>query len=417
MNLILIGIIAAVVLGVGFVGYFLLALMFRKIVRTDQVHIVQSGKETISYGKGQEAGNVYYKWPSSWPKIGVVVKIMQVSNFDLSLSDYPSYDKDRVPFKVDIAAFFRIEDTNKAAQRVESIKELRDQLKSIVQGAVRTVLAGHTIDEIMTQRDTFGLSFTNQVEEGLKSWGVVPVKSLELMDIRDADESKVIYNIMAKKKSFIEMESRQQVADNNKNAELKEIEAEREVELQRQQKEQAIGQRTAEKDKAVGIANETAQQEIKVAQAITAEKDMAVQRVNDVRAAEIAVEVATQNKEAAIIDAAASLAAGNVEAEVRKAIFEADNALEIQLKYQMDTAVGVAQALAESGVDLVPKTVIGGGNGDNNTPTNGAETLTQLMTVLAAQNLNIAEVTTATPKEAKVVKTAKVPKPQKVEQA
>jgi flotillin len=393
MDIMTISIVVGAVLGVILIGGVLLSLLFRTIVKTDQVHIVQSGKDTISYGKGQAAGNVYYKWPSSWPKIGLVVKIMQVSNFDLSLDNYPAYDQDRVPFKVDIAAFFRIEDTNKAAQRVESIEELREQLKSIVQGAVRTILAAHSIDEIMTQRDTFGTSFTQQVEEGLKSWGVVPVKNLELMDIRDADESKVIENIMAKKKSFIEMESRQQVAENNQNAELKEIEAEREVEIQRQQKEQAIGQRTAEKEQAVGIADEEAQQKIKEAQAVTAEKDMAVQRVNDVRSAEIAVEVATQNKEAAVIDAAATLAEGNAQAAVRKAIFEADNALELKLTLQKETAIGVAEALASSGVDLVPKTVIGGGGADGNTSTNATETLTQLMTVLVANSSQLMDTT------------------------
>lgn len=390
MNALLIAMIAGgVILAVGVI-WFIASLLFRVVVPTDQVHIVQSGSETISYGKGHSS-NTYYKWPTSWPKIGVTVKTMKVSNFDLNLDKYPAYDMDRVPFVVDVVAFFRIEDTNKAAQRVENMSELTAQLKAIVQGAVRTILAGHNIDEIMTQRDTFGESFTQQVAEGLMSWGVVPVKNLELMDIRDAEDSKVIENIMAKKKSFIEMESRQQVAQNNKDAELKEIEAEREVELQRQQKEQAIGERTAEKDKAVGIANEKSQQEIKEAQAVTAEKDMAVKRVNDVKEAEIAVDVATQNKQAAEIDAEAHRAKGKAEADVRKDIFEADNALELKLTLQKDTAIGVAQALAESGVDLVPHTVIGVGQ-DGKLP-NATETLAQLMTVAIANNQNLTEVT------------------------
>ncbi len=390
MGLTLIGIIAGAAIVTVAVLTLILLIMFRVVVPTDEVHIVQSAKETISYGKDYDS-KAYYKWPSSWPKLGVTVKKMSVSNFDNSLKGYTAYDIDRVPFKVDITAFFCIEDTNIAAQRISNERELEEHLRAIVQGAVRTVLAGYTIDEIMTKRDTFGISFTDQVTDGLKSWGLKPVKNLELMDIRDADDSEVIHNIMAKKKSFIEMESRQAVAQNNKNAELKEIEAEREVEIQRQQKEQAIGERTAEKEKSVGIANETAQQEIKEAQAVTAEKDMAVKRVNDVKQAEIAVDVAEQNKKAAEINAAASLAEGKAEAEVRKAMFEADNALELKLNTQKETAIGVAKALADAGVDLVPSTYIGGGQ-DSTVP-NATETLTQLMTVAIANNQNMNEVT------------------------
>lgn len=54
------------------------------------------------------------------------------------------------------------------------------------------------------------------MSEQLSNWGVNTVKNIELMDIRDAKESSVIHNILAKKKSAIEMESRLVVAEKEK---------------------------------------------------------------------------------------------------------------------------------------------------------------------------------------------------------
>lgn len=223
----------------------------RVVVPTNMVHTVQSSKNTIAYGTGESAGNVYYRWPSWIPILGVTVIPLPVSNFNLALTNYEAYDNDKVPFKLDLVAFFRIADTKVAAQRISSKTELDHQLTSILQGAVRKILASHDINAIMTDRATFGKQFTEEVEQELKNWGVEPVKNMELMDIRDAEGSTVIADIQAKKSSHINMESRKEVATNNKEAQMAEIEASREIELQRQQAEEAVGTRTAEKEKAV----------------------------------------------------------------------------------------------------------------------------------------------------------------------
>ena len=60
--------------------------------------------------------------------------------------------------------------------------------------------------------------FTDEVASQLKEWGVESVKNIELMDIRDLHGSEVIANIMKKKKSQIEMESRVTVAENTRKA-------------------------------------------------------------------------------------------------------------------------------------------------------------------------------------------------------
>lgn len=309
----------AFVAGGLFILWFVLLVMFRVVVHTNMVHIVQSKKKTTSYGTGQEGKNVYYAWPSWVPFFGVTVIKLPVSNFDLSLKDYEAYDKDRVPFMVDVTAFFRIKDTSKAAQRVESVTELQSQLLLIVQGAVRKVLASDNIDAIMLERSKFGKEFTEEVSEQLAEWGVESVKSMELMDIRDGHGSRVISNIMAKKTSHIEMESRTEVARNNKTAQTAEIEAEQAVAIRRQESEEAVGQRTAEKEKAVGIAKEKSNQEILAEAKETKVRDMEVQRVEKVKLAEITkdeqVVVAEQQKQTTVIIAEGALDAKKREAE------------------------------------------------------------------------------------------------------
>jgi flotillin len=323
-----------------FLGFPLfLAISWRRVVATNEVHIVQTRKETISYGKDSGNGNTYYEIPAWVPGFGVTKIKLPMSVFDLDLSGYEAYDKGRLPFVVDVKAFFRISESNIAAQRVSSFQELGDQLEAIVQGAVRTILAASDIEEIMQGRSKFGDEFTSEVREQLLNWGVETVKNIELMDIRDAKGSDVIQNIMAKKKSMIEMESRQEVAKNKKQAELSEIEASQEVQVRQQDSLKEVGMRTVETKREVDLAKQTAEQSVKQQEKTTAEKQMEVERVMQVKSAEIA-------KDTAIIKA---------EQEKQKSILLAEGDLEAQ-KRQAEAvlAQGKAKAESEKAMQLAP---------------------------------------------------------------
>lgn len=314
MNLVIITILGSCL----FVFLIILAILYRTVVPTNMVHIVQSKKKTISYGTGQELGNVYYRWPAWIPRFGVTVMKLPVSNFDLALGNYDAYDTDRVPFLVDVVAFFRIKDTGVAALRVEDFTTLKEQLKQVMEGAVRKILASAGIDTIMLERARFGDQFTESVRDQLAEWGVEPVKSMELMDIRDTKGSQVIANIMAKKISYIDMQSRTEVANNKKTAETAEINAQQAIDIRAQEAEQAVGQRTAEKDREVGIARQKSTQEVLAQEKITRERDMEVKRVEQVKQAEITkdqqIVVAEQDQQTRVI-----IAEGVLEAKRREA--------------------------------------------------------------------------------------------------
>lgn len=325
-------------------------LSLRRVVPTNMVHIVQSSKNSTPFGRGKPSGNTYYAWPSWIPIIGVTVTQFPESNFQVSLSDYSAYDSTRLPFIVDITAFFRIDNAETAAQRIATFEELKLQLISVLQGSVRRILATNKLEDIMQERASLGTQFTDEVTAQIKEWGVLPVKTIEFMDIRDAKDASVISNIMAKEQSRIEKESRVTVAINTQDAELKEIDAQRTVEVQRQDAAQQVGLRTAEKDKEIGIANEKAKQHIQEEAKLTAERNMDVLKVQEVRNAEIIKEVnvvkANQDKEVKVVEAQAS--------KESKVLIAEGSLAEAKLNSEGITAEGIARGNAEKAILMAP---------------------------------------------------------------
>lgn len=329
------GIALAIIVGVT----LFTAIIFRRVVATNEVHIVQSRKETKSYGKDTQNGNVYYEWPSFLPFVGITKIVLPVSVFDLELNSYAAYDVGRVPFIVDIQAFFRIKDSNLAAARISSFHELQEQLIGMLQGAARAMLASSEIEDILQGRSAFGEAFTKEVEGQLANWGVETVKNIELMDIKDAQGSTVIANIMEKKKSLIAMQSRVEVANNNKQAEIAEVEAIRDADMKRVEAKQVVDTRVAEQQRAIGVAQEQAKQEVQEQAKITKEKEMAVVKVHDVQREEI-------NRDMAVVKA---------DADKQKDILAAEAKLATeQLNAQGIQAVGQAKADAEKAMQLAP---------------------------------------------------------------
>lgn len=337
--------------GIPLLAIVLWIISLRRIVPTNVVHIVQRGKSTKSYGVGRPQGNVYYKFPMWVPKLGVEVRELPVTNFEISLDEYSAYDQDRVPFVVDVMAFMRIDDTNVAATRVRDFKELSQQLTYIVQGAVRSILAKSKLEEIMEERPKFSEMFTQAVSEDLKGWGVSHVKGIELMDVRDEQGTQVIHAIMAKRISGIDMESRTEVANNNKEAKQAELNAAKEVAIvdaetkrvageAEAKSRQAIGIADAEAVKKTGIATESARAEIAKAEALTKEKEMAVIKVAEVRQADI-------DKEKAIVAAEQEREQIHIRAEAFKFKVETDADAALNAKLKDAEAVkqfGVAEA-------------------------------------------------------------------------
>ena len=269
---------------------FLLAALWRVVIPPNEVHVIQRRKSTIVYGKGTDTGNVYYKIPGWIPFFGVSRKIMPVSIFKIPLIGYRAYDSKKAPFKVDVTAFFQIDhaDAAQAAQRVSTFEDLYHELEEVLRGAVRKILASNDIEQIMTERSILGDSFLEEVKSQVSAWGVF-VLNIEFMDISDDEEGteRIITAIMKKHSSFIKRKSEEEVAINEKEAKIVQIEAQREADVEAIRAQEAVETRDAEKKQQVGIANETANQNIQQEKKATAEKEMAVIQVMNVEAKKI----------------------------------------------------------------------------------------------------------------------------------
>src|SRR6201996_5782201 len=393
----------------------LMALCFRVVVPTNAVHIVQSGKKTTSYGKDM-GGNTYYKWPSWLPYFGVRVSILPLSVFRVELENYAAYDKGRLPFVLDVLAFFRISDPSKAAERLSSIAELDGQLQGIMQGVVRTILANALIEDILGKRAEFSESFTKEVAAQLPQWGIETVKNIELMDIRDAQGSQVIQQIMNKKKSEIEKESRMGGALNQQSAETAEIEAARTIATNKAAADEAVGIRNAQKDQMVGIQGQKAQQAIKDEEKNTAEKDMAVRQVQSVRQAEIDRNVqvvnADRDKQVALVAADRDKQVAVTKAEGQKTqvttVAEGDLAA-AKLMAQGIQAKGEAEGAAETARQMAtvnPQITLAKEIGENE----GYQTyLIRTKQVEAARDVGIAQAGALEKADVKIISQTGVP--------
>ena len=150
------------------------AMLYRVIVSTNEVHIIQRNESTTVYGGGAKDGtktnNVYYNIPSWIPAFGISRIVLPISHFSIDLNNYETFDKDKVPFVVDVNGFFRISNPAQAAQRIENFEALRVQLTQIVDGAMRTVFAKKTVIEIMEARSEISEMFNEEVVTQLANW-------------------------------------------------------------------------------------------------------------------------------------------------------------------------------------------------------------------------------------------------------
>lgn len=327
------------------------SMLFRIVVPTNEVHIVQSSKSTQPFGKWFDKGAVYFNWPSWMPYIGITRIVLPMSIFTVSLDAYSAYDIGKVPFEVDVMAWFRVDNAPTAAQRIENFDELKDQLDDILRWAVRKVLASSDVETIMETRKEMSKQFVSEVLEQANEYGVTTI-SIEFMDIRDPNDhsSKTITDIMNKKKSLIEKESRIEVAENTKLAEIKEISAHKEAEVEKQAALEAVGKREAERNESVGVAKQLAEQKILLEAKTTEINKMEVLEVETVRKAEIA-------KSAEIVKSEEVAKKLEVEAAGQQVQIETIATWQMNAELQRAKgieAVGKAEAEAKKAMELAP---------------------------------------------------------------
>jgi regulator of protease activity HflC (stomatin/prohibitin superfamily) len=94
--------------------------------------------------------------------------------------------KDNVPAEIDAALFFMVADSEKA---VITIQDFKFAVAQYAQAALRDVVGGLTLDELLSEREQIQTRIKEHVEERVKDWGL-RVDSLRLQDIELPEDLK-----------------------------------------------------------------------------------------------------------------------------------------------------------------------------------------------------------------------------------
>ncbi|RXJ89146.1 hypothetical protein CRV01_11050 [Arcobacter sp. CECT 8983] len=103
--------------------------------------------------------------------------------------DVPSQDvisQDNVSVKVNAVVYYRIVDSEKAIIQVESFNDATSQL---AQTTLRSVLGGHDLDEMLTEREKLNEDIQEILDKQTDAWGI-KISNVEIKHI-DLDESMI----------------------------------------------------------------------------------------------------------------------------------------------------------------------------------------------------------------------------------
>ena len=315
-------------------------------------------------GKGQAAKTVHGGASFVWPLIQDY-RYLSLDPIQIEIPLRGALSIENI--RVNVPSVFTVavgttpdEMTNAAIRLLElSTQEIRQQAEEIIFGQLRQVVASMGIEDINRDRDAFLQHIQNSVEPELKKIGLVLI-NVNITDI--TDESGYIDAIGQKAASQAIQQARGDVADEEKQGEIRVANANREkaVEVANATKFQEIGTREAQREQAVRVAELEKEQTVGE-QSAAFEREMQVKN----REQEMRISVAEANAkavdgenvaEAKVAQSQATLAVERAEAyergESRKKEAEAA-VLEIENRAMAKAAVADAEKIeAEKRAEL-----------------------------------------------------------------
>ena len=244
----------------------LIAMNFYVVVEPNKAHVVVSmgGGRKIYHPARDNSSSAYFYIPFLMQRI-----IVSLENVKHEIKDIILKDMNVAPFMCDITCWFRIENPELAAEKLDVDEEgnimrsITETLNAQIQGVARSAAMGQEVIELMRNRQGFGDDVFKQVNGDLDEWGVQLVK-LEIIDFNDTSNSHVIRDYEARREAQVASETRKIVAAQDKAAKVVEAESTKVAEKARLDSEQAIEMRDIEKQEQVGMRKEA--QRLKVAE-------------------------------------------------------------------------------------------------------------------------------------------------------
>lgn len=126
------------------------------------------------------------------PGIIYVIPVLEAVNFldlrtlVLNIPHQKVITRDNVPAEIDSALFFLVDNPEKA---ITSIQDFRFAVSQYAQAALRDVIGGLTLDELLSERERIQSKIVEIVEEQIREWGL-HIDSIRLQDIELPEDLK-----------------------------------------------------------------------------------------------------------------------------------------------------------------------------------------------------------------------------------
>jgi len=133
------------------------------------------------------------------PGVLYVVPILETVRFldtrtqVLNIPSQRVITRDNVPASIDSAVFFRVDD---AVAAVNSIQDYRFAIAQYSQAALRDVVGGLTLDELLSERERIQEQVQTAVETQARQWGIT-IESIQLQDIELPEDLKRVMSRQA----------------------------------------------------------------------------------------------------------------------------------------------------------------------------------------------------------------------------
>lgn len=272
-------------------------MLFWRVVPPGEAHFVvySGGKFVACPDETIGERRAYFGIPAGIPWLGRRVQVIPLTIQEIGVQQ-ETYEKGQARYHISTSVKYRVTDVKRAAETIQSIAELNNQLVEIIKSATRAVTAKYDVTEARALKQTMQSEIQKEITDDFSAWGLTLV-NFQLVDFLDTLESKIISNISKRREVEIETTTREQNADKFKQARIKEATAEQDARVREIEKDQFVAQR--EQDKLKGIA---------IQAQLTKEKEYEVVRTSTIKQAEINRDQASiqaeQVKRVALIDAA-----------------------------------------------------------------------------------------------------------------
>jgi len=308
----------------------------------------------VVFGKvgGKSAAKIY---PGGgvfvWPVIQDY-RVMSMRPFQI-LSSVEGPDKNTIRTRVKVALTTAISQDPTVQQNAASrflsanVSEIQDQLKTILDGSIRLIIASMTVEELNSDRDSFKNKVNENLGNELSKVGY-DITNINIQEI--TDEQDILKNLSKKKETDARAQAEADIADKEKDGAIRKAKI---------QKEQEIEVATADKERETTVAQTKQEQSVKVAEI---EKEKETQIAETLKSKEILLAETEKNKQTGIAqqqaEQEANVANANADAESKKAEAEARKVSAVaeqealaesnKAKYESDQRKAIAKAQAEA---------------------------------------------------------------------